>query len=203
MDHLKRLVEKQAKRYDLLRKLYFEVDGSPNKLIDFPSFAVEQGADRNEVDDTLDYLISEGLLESIADEGLVQLSHRGIVEIEHSITRPDAPTEHFTPQVIQHFHAPVGAVQNAANSTANINQNMGASVSEVFSLLQDLRLKFQELPPEKHEDALQLVDGIEAEVKGGNPSVARLKAMYSALSPFITDVGANVLAAVIAKQLGF
>lgn len=203
MDDIKQiLLEKQAKRYDLLQKLYRAVSGSQSKIIDFPSFAIEHGAGRQEADDILDYFLGERLVDLVADEGAVTLSHRGIVEIEQSMTNPNVSTEHFSTQVIQHFHGSVGAVQNAAHSTANVNQNIGANVLEVISLLQDLRLKFQELPQEKRVEALELVDGLEAEAKAEGRSVARLKAMFSSLLPFVSDVGANVLAATIAQGLG-
>lgn len=154
-------------------------------------------------EDALDYFLGEGLLVSVSDEGAVHLSHRGIVEIEQSITRPDSSTEHFPVQVIQqHFHGAVGSVQNAPHSTANVTQNVGPNVGEIISLLQELRLKLQGLPPERKEEALQLVDGLEVEAKTEGRSIARLKALYAALMPFVTDVGAQVLATLIAKQLG-
>jgi hypothetical protein len=65
----------------------------------------------------------------LRDEGLttdnnlwLNLTHRGLVEIERSIKNPEAATEHFHQVVIQYFHAPVGAVQTAPHSTADIRQ---------------------------------------------------------------------------------
>ncbi|MDQ1610300.1 MAG: hypothetical protein QOG00_231 [Pyrinomonadaceae bacterium] len=201
-DHKPALLKRQALRYDLLKQLYEYVNGSQSTLVDFFGFAAMQGVARNDADDVLDYLLEEGLLTRIADEGLVTISHRGIVEIEHSLTRPDLPTEHFTTQVIQHFHGTVGAVQNAAHSTANVNQTIGTNTAEVISLLNELRQTFQALPQDKRSDALELVDGLEAEAKADSRSVARLKAMFTSILPFVSEVSANVLAATIAQSLG-
>lgn len=50
------------------------------------------------------------------------LSYQGIVEVEQSIMHPESPTEYFGPGMVQHFYAAVGIVQNAADSTARIEQ---------------------------------------------------------------------------------
>src|SRR6266404_5971115 len=76
----------------------------------------------------------------------VMLSHKAILEIERSITDPSKGTEHFSTMVIQNFNAPVGAVQTAPNSTANVNQNFGTSMAEVTELIGQLRAQFETLP---------------------------------------------------------
>lgn len=53
----------------------------------------------------------------------VDLTHWGLVEIEHSIKHPESETAHFSATVIQHFHGPVGIVQTGTGSTGNVVEN--------------------------------------------------------------------------------
>jgi hypothetical protein len=114
--------EKQEKRYRLLHRLYEATEGNPNVSVALSDLAAEAGLSYEEADSALDYLAAESLVSLDGFGPLVSLTHRGIVEIEQSINKPDRPTEHFSNQIIQHFHGPVGAIQNAPHSTANVTQ---------------------------------------------------------------------------------
>jgi hypothetical protein len=73
------------------------------------------------------YLKGEHLLETSVGPRF-HLLHRGVVEIEAAILHPENATEHFTQQVVQivnNFHAPVGAVQVGASTVANVVQPGG------------------------------------------------------------------------------
>ena len=87
------IAEKQGRRYALLVKIYELTDGDESKIIhlEFP-----EEFDPKEAQSTLDYLAGEGLVNLLADDDpLLQITQRGVVEVERSFAQPKEPTEHF------------------------------------------------------------------------------------------------------------
>ncbi len=92
------ILEKQKKRYSLLLKIYELTEGDENKIIQLD---VPEELSTDEVQSAVDYLEGEGLVRSLADEGLLlEITHRGVVELEQSLLNPKESTEHFPQQVI-------------------------------------------------------------------------------------------------------
>ena len=124
------LVERQKLRYKILRTMYDATIGE-NKNPKYHEFSPKSLAaalklEPNNVLIELQYLEGEYLAEMIVGmseplSSIFQISHQGIVEIEHSIEHPNQRTEHFMMTVVQHFHGSVGAVQNAEHSQAYVN----------------------------------------------------------------------------------
>lgn len=173
--------EKDRVRCQLLRAVYEATNGDRYADVDIEDFIASQRLPREAAEEALFYLTDKGLLE-MRSVGSVNLTHRGIVELEDSIRQPRRPTQHLTPAVIQqHFHAPVGAVQNAANSAAHVAQNVGVDASALLSLIAQLRVALPALPAGQRREAGDLVDGLEAEAKtSGNAS--RMRAFAGALA---------------------
>ena len=124
----------------------------------------------------------------------VKLTHNGRKEVEQSIMNPDKSTDHFAPQINQHFHAPVGSVQNAAHSTANVNQNIGATMPEILSLVGELRHALQALPVETQQTTSHMVDIIEAEVQSDTPNVPKVKSLMDGITALATATSKAITA---------
>src|ERR1700674_1281967 len=91
------IVEKQKKRYALLRKIYELTEGVESRIVELEC---PETLDLGEVLSIIDYLSAEGLVVQLSGNApLVQISHRGVVEVEESVTNPNRPTEHFLAQV--------------------------------------------------------------------------------------------------------
>jgi predicted transcriptional regulator len=200
---LSSVLEKQKKRYELLHKIYELTDGDESKMI---QLEIPENLDRNEVQSIIDYLSGEGLVESLADEGLLlSITHRGVVELEKSLVNPKESTEHFPTQVIQHFHGLVGSVQTGNQNVANVTQSIsvGADVSE---LLRQLRQHITDETPEKQQDGIELLEGLESEIKTPNQSKSRIKLYLKGLGSFVKDTGKDLLVEIssklISNQLG-
>jgi class 3 adenylate cyclase len=114
--------EKQRQRYQLLSKLYELTDGSSRRRANVDQLLKEAGINRANFYHVLQYLIDEGL--ALKSNLVVNITHAGIVEFEASQNRPDQPTDHFSSQVIQHFHGPVGSVQTTTDASSNIGQQI-------------------------------------------------------------------------------
>ena len=113
--------------------------------------------------------------------GDIALTHAGIREIEDSRRRPNHPTEHFGTTVIQYVQnfsgAQIGAVQMGANSTANVQQNTGAQLSELTPLLEALLSEGRRtLAAEQAEEFRELVEDVRDELGKTKPKKSRLGA---------------------------
>lgn len=195
------IIDKQKKRYSLLRKLYELTDGVETKitLLEAP-----EGIDQRELWSIIDYLSSERLLKQLAGNApLVQISHRGVLEIEDSIVSPHKPTEHFLPQVIN-FYGNVGSVQSGNKNVANVSQNIGDP--SMVELLQELRRHLNSETTESKREGNEVLDGLEAELTSNNPNQSRIKFYPKGLSNFVTDTGKSLLveigSKIISNQIG-
>jgi hypothetical protein len=203
MYNLKYIHQKQEKRYRVLRAIYELSDGVKTRMQTAHLEEIVLLPDY-EINDILEYLDDEGLVTLPDDQNAtVMITHRGIIEIEQSITSPNKATDHFMVPVIQNFYSQVGSVQNAPHSTSQVTQSIGASSEEVLALIEELRKSFKGLPSDKRREAIELADGLESEVKDSHPSKARMKAYLEALGAFASNTGANILGAIAAKSLGF
>lgn len=111
------------------------------------------------------------------------ISSYGISEIERLIENPEARTEYRVLNVVQHFNAPVGSVQNAPNSTAQVIQNnVGVSLREVLSLIDELQAEaLSKLPPEKQEEVKDDLEVLKTEVTSEKKDSKRLKFIWKNL----------------------
>jgi hypothetical protein len=149
----------------------------------------------------VDYLAGEGLVESLADEApLVKISHRGVVEVEQSLTDPKEPTEHFVQQVIQHFHGSVGSVQTGNQNVAQVTQTAGLD-SQVSELLQTLRRQIVEEFAEHRVEGIELLDGLEAEVNSETRSESRIKLYLKGLGSFAKGASKDVIVKIGTKLI--
>ncbi len=197
------ILEKQRKRYELLLKIYELTDGDENKMI---QLEIHEDLSPIEVQSTIDYLAGEGLVNSLADEGLLlSITHRGVVELEKSLVNPQEPTEHFPSQVIQNFHGIVGSVQTGNQNVANVVQSINVG-PDVIELLRQLRQHITDETPEKRQAGIELLEGLESEIKVPNQSKSRLKLYLEGLGSFVKDTGKDLLVEIgsklIGKQLG-
>lgn len=196
-------MEKQKKRYALLLRIYDLTDGDENKLI---QLEIPEDLDRNEVQSIVDYLSGEGLVQSLADEGLLlSITHQGVVELEKSLVNPKESTEHFPTQVIQHFHGLVGFVQTGNQNVANVTQSINVG-SDINELLKQLRQHITSETPEKQQEGIELLEGLESEIKTPNQSKSRIKLYLKELGSFVKDTGKDLLVEIssrlISNQLG-
>jgi hypothetical protein len=199
MDRLEIIREKERKRYAVLLKLWEATGGKELSRVNFDDIAKQAGLNKEETSEVYVYFMNEGFFGARDMGGRVTLSHKAIIEVEQSIKNPTASTEHFAATVIQHFNAPVGSVQTGQQSTAYVNQNFGASTSEVLNLIRELRQSVISLPPDQQGEALEVIDALEEEAQLPTPRKGRIRAFLAQIGSVAKDVGVNVAATAIAK----
>ena len=203
------LLAQDALRYRILREVYHRSGKGHTKVIDLLYVAKELELDPQEVIQAGCYLADERLLKAHQRQrGLVEISHDGILEVEASIRHPDVATEHFPVPVIQsvtyNFHGAVGSVQTGAHSVAHVVQNLGPSAEEVLALIERLREELAVLPSHR-EEAQELLQGMEIEVRAEQPGKTRFRAAADALGRLLEGTTASaagtILAEILAKML--
>lgn len=192
MEMNKMIEQNKDKHYEILRWIFDKVNGQQYK----PTYLRELINDNldfteNDLEKISDYLSGEGLIKQMDDSGLlVQLTHKGIVEIQDSINNPQRSTEHFPAQVIQYFNAPVGSVQTGNQNVANVQQNFGAKTEDVINLLRELR---GHISDDKKQEGLALIESLEKEVKSEKPNEPTIKLFLQGIGNFVKDTGQDLL----------
>ena len=201
LNHSNTVIRKQERRYQLLKELWNAVGGTEHKTVDFMLVAKDAGFDEQEATEIYDYFWGEGFFENRIVRWGVSLSHRAIVEMERSLSNPEKATEHFSTTVIQHFSGPVGAVQTGPGTTANVNQNIGPSMSEVAELIKKVREDFHALPQGTREEALDVIDGLSEELQQPIPSKGKVRAFLAQVGVFAQDTASGASAALLADAI--
>lgn len=182
------LKRKQEQRYAILRYMYIvEFEEKNNRVDPFRAhlIALSLPYSEQEIESALTYLAGEHLARVVATymngTKSYKLTHQGVKEIESSFQKPEEPTEHFPPQIIQNFNGPVGAVQTGTHATANVTQNVGADLSAVLSSLEQLKLQVSELPQKQQEDVSVSIEVLEDELKLQDKNPRRIRAALAGL----------------------
>ena len=190
----KMLEQNKNKQYEVLRWIFDKANGSQNEIVNLLDLASENSKyDENELGKISDYLEGEGLIERPIDEGIyVQITHKGIVEIQKSINNPQSSTEHFPAPVIQNFtfNSTVGSVQTGNHNIANVQQNFGSKTEDVINLLRELQ---EHISEESKQEGLEYIEGLETEIKSEKPSESRIKLFLKGLGGIVKDTGKEIL----------
>ena len=116
------ILETEKQRYSVLYKIWKNAKRDIRTGVFQEEIAKELNISVDQLLPILIYLRNEELIET--DNQIVLLTHKGLVEVEKSIKKPQESTEHFASIVIQYFHAPVESVQTGENSTINQVKNI-------------------------------------------------------------------------------
>lgn len=189
-------------RERMMRLIYDKSEGDLRKHISKREIKEELGLPEIEYRAVRDYLTSEGLIVTtvVGGGGHFEITQWGIDYVESKIKNPNVGDERDSGRTEQHFYAPVGAVQNAPNSTAYVNQNNLSGSRELPRLVQELREKVEALGD--NQQALEQVNDLEEEVRSANPKKSRMIAAAQYIGNTVKDIGVNVAAEAIIKALG-
>jgi hypothetical protein len=127
-----RVLEKDRKRYSVLKAIYTGTDGQKDKAVTFNKVFQVTGLPGEEIIQVLEYLEAEELVKPKIDYsggGFIWITHKGVIEIEASIKNPETSTEHFPAQVFHtYIYGTLGVLQQAGEGNiARANQNIASS----------------------------------------------------------------------------
>lgn len=89
MSELESVLDKDKKRYQLLRKLWEISNGFEEFSAQWLDLVKTEGFDEDTAEDTYQFLSKAGLIKAITIGWFVSITNQGIQEIERSIKNPD------------------------------------------------------------------------------------------------------------------
>lgn len=201
------ILQKQARRFAFLSKLYDMTDGDPRKIGPIREVATAINATDSEAFQLATYLHREGLV-SLVNQRLT-ITHAGVKEIEDARGGRVTETEHFTQVVINNVLNNSGTITGSSIQQAGHGAQQTVGVTpEVRAMLEqflrDLRADLDRVP-DSDEKGYVVADAkaIEAELALPKPRTATLKERLASIS---RDVASKSLVAVVSagvlKALG-
>jgi hypothetical protein len=123
---------KRRQRFEFMEAVYNATQGDRFRFTELGVIAPTIGLSEQEADQIAQYLVDEGLLGWAAFGGVIEITHRGIKEVEQARTQPDEPTVHFPPFNLIHVehmsHSQIqqgteGSVQQMAQGVSSDESN--------------------------------------------------------------------------------
>jgi predicted transcriptional regulator len=88
--------EKKQQRFNVLHTIYKKSGGrSMYEQYWFEELILDLHVDKETARAILDYLMDEGLLYKDYNQFSAMLTHKGLLEVEQALSKPESPTEHF------------------------------------------------------------------------------------------------------------
>jgi hypothetical protein len=194
----------KKKRFEFLRALFDDTDQDTwNMRYTVMDIGGKLGFDPDEAQKTAQYLHDEGLIEIMTKDRNMRITHAGIREVEHALSEPDKPTEHFPALNIIH----VGKMDHSqiTQASAGVTQLNILTADDRPAIENDLALLKEsinqlKLPPEEDSDLRAEMETIEAQMKSSKPKRKVVEAAYASIKGILQSAAGGA-AAHIAIQL--
>ncbi len=140
------ITQKQAQRFQFLHKLYEVTDGDKFADINMFELGTSLGYSRELTSSLVQYLEGEGLIEGNSFGGGISISHRGVVEVEQALTKPEIPTDHFPAHVVNVYGNMIGSqIQQASPGASQVLQSAEAQQVRVRELVRLIESSLDQL----------------------------------------------------------
>lgn len=176
--------EIKKQRFQFLHQLWQITGGDQSKRLLIRQIADLLELNENKTRIIVQYLSGEGLVEvtthgfnvpSYLDASLY-IKHKGVMEIEQALSKPESPTSHFPASVVNYIN--VGTMTNSniaqasskANQTITISQEVKEDLTELVNTLKEF-LDRQELKQDQKEELRSDISTIESQLDSPKPKV--------------------------------
>lgn len=174
------LQRKDETRLRVLQTIYRITDGIGHRTVAVDNgFAGRVGVTPDQANAAADFLLREGLLVQTQQPGSYSITHEGVVEVESTLRDPSEGTKHFRPVVIDGVASYF--VNAQTNGVGNTIAGPQASTNPVHPVIQELREKATELPPEKRDEAESVIDQVEHMLEKGPRSLKAITTLIESL----------------------
>jgi len=195
MDEIK---EMQGKRFQFLKCLYDLSAGDEHKFVNLYEVGKQLGFDKPTVVKIEYYLENEGLVEWRETSGSISITHKGVVEIEKALTKPEEPTEHFPPNIniiaIQHMEqSQIIQDSPGAKQVVSITVEQSKEILEVVKLLRNSVDKLN-LSEQLKNDYNINIQTIELQMKTSQPKKGITADCLSSIKKILEGVASSVIA---------
>lgn len=192
-----KITELKIKRFQYLHRLYAITGGDKLAFVGIGEIGKELGITHEESDRIEEYLHDEGLLDFPAF-GNVSITHRGVLEVEEALSRPEKPTQHFPPMNFIHIeHMENSQVQQGTYQSTQMAAFTPENLKTLNELVQKLK---QELPQValdsvKEKEAQAEIATIEAQLSSSKPKRIIIEESLKTLRAILEGAAGSAIAA--------
>jgi len=199
-----KIKELQKHRSQFIKKLYDMVEGDESRIIHMENVGNELGFGRDYSFQIGSYLKGENLLEYVTSGGGVQLTHKGVQEVEEAIANPNEPTEHFAPFNIIN----IGTMNNSQIQQGTVNSTQTqiieqSKIPEIQGILQKISdsLEQLELQEPQKADLKTEIETITAQLKSSTPKKSIISECFGTITSILDNAASSALAAELIQAL--
>jgi hypothetical protein len=135
--------EIQQERFRFLTRLYNDTESDEFAYVNPTDLGTALGFSIPKIERICDFLQSEGLIgANISD--YINITHKGMVEVENALSKPDEPTSYFPPTNSYVFH--IGQmtdsqlqVQQGANQSSQVSTQSVNDLDAILKVVTDLK----------------------------------------------------------------
>ncbi len=211
---MEEIKKQQSRRFQFLKHLYDKTQNfyaaeatSPAQMAFFSpdDLGNELGFTSIETKQIVTYLANERLIQKITTKAM-GITHRGLIEIENALTKPDQPTEHFPPNVVQYIIS-AQQITNSPIQQGTVDSTIIAFPSgisdDVQEFIETLKRILPDLPvsSEDKAEAIAEIATIESQLQSPRPKRNIIRTSLEAVKRILQDIPANVAANIIAANL--
>jgi len=196
--------ETYEKRFRFLQRLYEVTEGSELVSVNLWELGAELGFSRSETDKIDDYLHAEGLIEHIALGGPIGITHRGIVEVETALSKPDQATSYFPPFNYIHVEQMIGSqIQQGTNQSSQVLTNTTNDIEAIAKFITELKdqLPALKLNKEAQAEVEADVETIQSQIKSPRPKSTVIKECLASIRTVLEGIAGNMAAALLMQKM--
>jgi len=186
------LLAEKKRRLDFTKAVYEACQGVEMTPVDMWEIGRKLGFDEPVTQRVFQYLSAEKLLRAFAAGGAIALTHRGVVEIESSLEKPDLPTDHFPPSNCIY----VGEMHNSQIQQGTYSSTQVQTISpDQIRQLQEYIKEFRAMLPglkvseESKQEAKAELDTLDAQARSPKPKLGIVRASLGILKELILHTG--------------
>jgi hypothetical protein len=196
--------ELKHKRFQYLKKLYDTTEGSELAGVNFQQLGDELGFSHSETDRIEEYLVGEGLIEHVSLGGEIGITHRGVVEVESALSKPDEPTTYFPPVNYIHVEQMIGSqIQQGTNQSSQVLTYSTNDIEAIAKFVADLKARLPDLKldAETQAEAESDTETIESQIKSPRPKHAIIKECLLSLRKVLESAAGGAIGALLVQQI--
>jgi len=206
---LSNIEEVKKQRFQFIHKLWQITSGDQSKRVLVRQIAEPLRLNENDARIIVQYLSGEELLDitshgfnvpSYLDASLY-IKHKGVIEVEQALSKPESPTAHFPASVVNYINVGTMTNSNIAQASSDTNQTITLSpdvkqnISEIINMLKEF-LDKQEIQQEKRDELRSDISTIASQLDSPKPKAGILSASLSSAKSILES--ASTIAVTVA-----
>jgi hypothetical protein len=198
MSAIEQLEQRRLDRFKFLDALYERASGRTQHQVSMYEIGESLSFSREQIEAILDYLSGERLAKCETLDGLISITHGGVVEVEKALSNPEKPTQYFPP-VINVLH--VGRMENSqiqqGATASSIKASFGATeVGALKELLEDIRsnLSSFNFGSSDEQEAFSELDTLDAQARSPKPKTSIIRESLVSLRHVLEHAAGHAVA---------